>query len=152
MARVRDEKTASRAAETESALEPEKSLSGAGPGLWAALSVNHAVFRPEETKALNVEFILINDGDRVLDPRIADSRIIIDGKELADSGFILSNGPRDARFDALPPGEILRFAYALGKYFEEPGVYRVSWQGVGFRSPEVVLRVLPNPTGSTGAH
>ena len=97
--------------------------------LWAALSVNHPVFRQAETKALNIEFTLVNDGDAVLDPKIGDSKIIINGKELADSGFILSNGPRDARFDALPPGDHLRFGYALGDHFLEPGVYRVSWRG-----------------------
>src|SRR5690349_13408949 len=56
-------RTDSRATKTDTPLEPEKSLSGAGPGLWAALAVNHAVFLPEEAKALNVEFTLINDGD-----------------------------------------------------------------------------------------
>jgi hypothetical protein len=111
-------------------------------GLWAALSVNHAVFRPEEAKDLNIEFSLINDGGEVLDPGIGDSRLIINGKELADSGFLLSNGPRDARFAALPPGGHLRFAYPLGKTFETPGVYRVSWRGAAFRSPEIVFRVL----------
>src|SRR4051794_20981157 len=54
-------RTASRATRTDTILEPDKSLSGAGPGLWAALAVNHAVFRPEEMKDLNVEFTLIND-------------------------------------------------------------------------------------------
>jgi len=152
LARVRAEGTAWNGTKTDPAVEPEKSLSGAGLGLWAALAVNHAVFRHEDTKDLNVEFTLINDGEEVLEPRIDESRIIINGRELADSRLILSHGPRDARFEVMRPGEHLQFVYALGKYFEEPGIYRISWRGVSFRSPEVVFRVLPNKTGSTGAH
>ena len=112
-------------------------------GLWAALGVNHAVFRRGEAKGLNVEFTLVNDGEAIIDPKIGESRIVVNGEELADSGLILGNGPRDARFAALPPGEHLRFGYALGDHFQEPGVYRVSWRGANFRSPEVVFRVLP---------
>jgi hypothetical protein len=91
---------------------------------------------------LIVEFTLVNDGEATIDPKIGASRIVVNGTELEDSGLILGNGPRDARFDALPPGDNLRFVYALGDHFKEPGVYRVSWQGASFRSPEVEFRVL----------
>jgi hypothetical protein len=111
-------------------------------GLWAALGVNHAVFRRGEEAGLSVEFTLVNDGEATIDPKIGESRIVVNGEELADSGLILGNGPRDARFAALPPGEHLRFGYALGEHFKEPGIYRVSWRGANFRSPEVVFRVL----------
>ena len=112
-------------------------------GLWAALGVNHVVFHLGEMEGLNVEFTLVNDGEVTMDPKIGESRIVVNGKELADSGLILGNGPRDARFAALPPGQCLRFSYSLGDYFKEPGIYRVSWRGANFRSPEVVFRVLP---------
>jgi hypothetical protein len=111
-------------------------------GLWAALAVNHAVFQPGETTGLMIEFTLINDGDTVLDPQVGKSRIIVNGEELPDSALVLSRGPRDAAFRALPPRATLRFGYALGKYFAGPGVYRVSWRGEDFRSPEIVFRVL----------
>jgi hypothetical protein len=91
---------------------------------------------------MTVEFTLFNDGETAVDPQIDKSRIIINGKELSVSGLILGTGPRDATFRELPPGATLQFGYALGKHFEEPGVYRVSWLGERFRSPEVVLRVL----------
>lgn len=69
---------------------------------------------------------------------------MVNGEELADSGLVLGNGPRDARSAALPPGDHLSFGYALGDHFREPGIYRVSWRGANFRSPEVVFRVLPD--------
>jgi hypothetical protein len=115
-------------------------------GLWAALGVNHVVFRRGELKGLTIEFTLVNDGEVTIDPKIVESRIVVQGKELADSALFLGNGPRDARFAALPPGEHLSFAYSLGDHFKEPGIYRVSWRGANFRSPEVVFRVLPNKT------
>jgi hypothetical protein len=111
-------------------------------GFWAALSVNHSLFRKGDVKDLAIEFTLFNDGESVLDPRIADSRILVNGEEMADSGLILANGPRDARFSALPAKDELRFVYALGDRFKEPGVYRVSWKGKSFHSPDVVFRVL----------
>lgn len=118
------------------------------PSLWAVIAVNHPVFEPSATNDLSIEFTLVNDGDKVVDPKISESRIVINGKELADSKMILGNGPRDARFEALPPGESVRFSYALGSYFQEPGIYRVSWAGPAFHSPDTVFRVLPPKTGS----
>jgi hypothetical protein len=112
-------------------------------GIWAALGVNRVVFRQSEVKGLTIEFTLVNDGEATIDPKIGESRIVVQGKELADSGLIMGNGPRDARFTALPPGEHLSFSYSLGDHFKEPGIYRVSWRGANFRSPEVVFRVLP---------
>jgi hypothetical protein len=79
----------------------------------------------------------------VIDPKIADSRITINGKELADSGLILSSIEDLTRFKALPPGESLRFDCPPGDQFKEPAIYRVSWKGVDFQSSEIVLRILP---------
>jgi hypothetical protein len=111
--------------------------------LWAGLTVSHTTFRADQTKDLRIEFTLVNDGDKVIDPKIADSRITINGKELADSGLILSSIEDVTRFKALPPGESLRFDCPLGDHFKEPAIYRVSWKGAGFRSSELVFRVLP---------
>jgi hypothetical protein len=146
VARVHAAEAEAWAMVAERAAHPEVGPPAAGGkrGVWAALSVNHAAFRQGEIKNLAIEFTLVNDGDTVVDSKIADSRIVVNGKDLADSGFILGNGPRDARFNALPPGDRLRFSYALGEQFPEPGVYQVSWRGKQFRSPEVVIRVLPD--------
>jgi hypothetical protein len=114
---------------------------GAVSGLWAAIGVNHTAFRPGETKDLFIEFTLINDGATNIDPKIVDSRVVINGKDLEDSARLLGSEPRDP----LPPGERLRFGFALGEHFQRPGVYRVSWRGEQFRSPEVAIRVLPEP-------
>ena len=112
--------------------------------LWAGLSVNHPIFKAGQTKDLRIEFTLVNDGDKPIDPKIADSRIVINGKELADSGLILSSVQKGSRSEALSPGENLQFDCLLGDRFKEPGTYRVFWKGSGFQSSEIVLRVLPD--------
>jgi hypothetical protein len=112
--------------------------------LWAGLSVNHPIFRVGQTKDLRIEFALVNDGDKVIDANIPESHIIINGKELDDSALILSSVPKEARSRALSPGESLQFDCLLGDHFKEPGVYRISWKGAGFHSPEIVLRILPD--------
>ena len=56
---------------------------------------------------------------------------------------IVRRGLRDGRWNALPPGDSLIFGKDLGKYFEEPGIYRLSWKGMTFEAPEIVFRVLP---------
>jgi hypothetical protein len=111
--------------------------------LWAGLTVNHPNFRAGQTKDLRIEFTLVNDGDKVIDPKIPKSRIVINGKELGDSGLILSRVQMDDRFKASPPGQSLQFDCLLGDQFKESDIYRVSWKGAGFRSQDIVLRILP---------
>jgi hypothetical protein len=115
-----------------------------GKKLWAAISVNQPLFREgHDTNLLQINFALLNEGDRVVDPKIPGyPRLIVNGKEL-DLSSVPGVGPRDERFKALPPGDFLLFGYALGAHFDRAGVYKVYWQGEGFRSPEIVFRVLP---------
>jgi hypothetical protein len=111
--------------------------------LWAGLSVNHPIFKAGRTKDLRIEFTLVNDSDKVIDPKIPESRIVINGKELSDPGLILGSAQLGARFKALSPGESLQFDCPLGDQFKEPAIYQVSWNGAGFQSPVIVLRILP---------
>jgi hypothetical protein len=115
----------------------------AASGLSAALNVNHSVFTFDDVKDLVVEFTIVNDGPQTIDPGIAGSRLIINGKEIEDSGLLLGNGPRDARFTALPPGDLIRFTTRLGDQFQVPGTYHISWRGSQFRTLEIPIRVLP---------
>lgn len=112
-------------------------------GLRASISINEPTFRDRDTSQLMIFFALVNDGPRAIAPGIESSRIMVNGKELADSALIFGNGPRGAHWDSLPPGENILFGKGLGRYFETPGVYRVSWRGENYQSPEIVFRVLP---------
>jgi hypothetical protein len=111
--------------------------------LWAGLSINHPIFKVGQTNDLRIEFTLVNDGTKVIDPKIPESRVVINGKELNDSGSILSSVPKEARSQALSPAGSLHFNCLLGDQFKQPGIYRVSWKGAGFQSSEIVIRILP---------
>lgn len=113
------------------------------PKLWASVSVSRPLFHAGWTKELLVHFTLVNDGSKTIDPKVESSKIIINGDEVRDSGFIFGNGPRDKRWRALPSGDSLEFTYALESYFKQPGIYRVSWKGENFETPTIVFRVMP---------
>lgn len=110
---------------------------------WAGMSVNQPLFRAgQNTNLLQFNFALINESDKVVDPKIPGyPRLVVNGKEL-DLSLIPGVGLRDARFKALPPGDNLQFGMAAGQFFEKPGVYRVYWQGEEYRSNEVVFQVI----------
>jgi hypothetical protein len=107
--------------------------------LWAALSINHAVVKAGKAKELRFGFSLVNDSERVIDPRIADSQIVINCKGLTEPGSVFG---KDAPFKALAPGESVQFDLPPGEHFKEPGTYRVFWKGTAFQSSEIVLRIL----------
>jgi hypothetical protein len=122
---------------------PKKDAPKVEGNLWAAISVNRPIIDGEmmSQDPFMIHFGLVNDGDKAVDPEIESSQLFVNGKELKDWSFIIGNGPRDDRWKALPPGDHLSFGYALGKHFEKPGAYRVSWKGKNFESPEIVFRV-----------
>jgi hypothetical protein len=116
--------------------QPEKKL-------WAAISVSHPILELGSTgDRFRITFALVNDGDKVVDLEILSSQLLVNGEELKDWPMIVSNGPRDERWGALPAEDDLVFSYALGDYFKAAGIYRVSWKGKGFQTTEVVFRVL----------
>jgi hypothetical protein len=114
------------------------------PKLWAAISVSDPLFEEGWTKELMIHFTLVNDGTTTIDPKVGTWKLVVNGEESADSGFIFGNGIRDTRWEALPTGDKLRFTYALEQYFKKPGIYRVSWKGDGFEALPIEFRVMPN--------
>jgi hypothetical protein len=133
------------AAVTTPAAGIPKDAAPAQPKPWAAITVSTPVrdlddFAPAP---FVVSFGLVNDGDKPFDPEVRSSRLLVNGKELEGWPGDTA-GPRDARWNSLPPKDGLRFGTDLGKYFEQPGVYKVVWKGKGFESPPVVFRVMPH--------
>jgi len=129
-----------------------------GTKLWAAVSVSDTLlnwgdlaWKTELRPPFMIRFYMVNDGDKVVDPKIESSQLFINGKECKgkdapyglDWPFIVVNGPQNNRRNALPPGDYLSFGYAMGDSFKQPGSYRIKWKGEGFEAPEVVFRVMP---------
>src|SRR5580704_16277902 len=77
-----------------------------------------------------VAFHLLNDSETAQNTAPESWKIVIDGKELNDSDWILSNGPGPVGgYGTLAAGATFDFGKALpvAKYFPETKKYRVSW-------------------------
>jgi hypothetical protein len=111
--------------------------------LWAAMTVQQPVIPKSRINDLTITFAIVNDGDLTVNPGVAASHLFINGVELKQWAFISSNGPKGSFNTALPPKRTLLFGYALGMYFQKPGVYTVGWQGDNFTAPDITFRVLP---------
>ena len=113
--------------------------------LWAGIGVRQPLFRVHETEKLSVSFIVVNDMQTEVNPRIESSHLFINGREPTDWAIVIGNGLRSSYFRALPTGEVLSFSYELGpRYFSKPGIYTLRWQSADFRSSPVTFRVLPD--------
>jgi hypothetical protein len=111
--------------------------------LWAGISVPQSVMPSPLPKTFMVQFNVVNDGTKTVNPKIESSHLLINGKEPKDWNFIINNGLRGLYFYALPPGKTLVFGMGLKRYFEKPGIYKVRWEGENFKSSEITFRVVP---------
>jgi hypothetical protein len=112
--------------------------------LWAGLSTSRPIHgRGTGPEHFMIHFDMVNDSDKIVRPEANATQLLVNGEELKDWSFIASNGPRDDRWDALPPGEQLAFSISMGDRFTKPGVYTVVWKGKDFQAREVEFRILP---------
>jgi hypothetical protein len=111
--------------------------------LWGGMSLNNCLLEQRMLPTFMVHFALVNDGNESLDPDVKSWKIMINGTELIDSGWIFGNGPRGDNWEHLSPGQSIVFGKALGEYFAKPGLYSLVWKGSRFESAPVVFRVQP---------
>jgi hypothetical protein len=122
--------------------------------VWATISARWPIERQgKATKPIPVYFGLMSDGERSLAAKIKSSKLFINGKAYKDWPNIVSDvgytgaGSRVHRFDTLRPDEGIVFGHNFEDAFSNPGIYRVQWEGDGFRSPEIMFRVVPKKEG-----
>ena len=97
-----------------------------------------------EEPSVMVAFLLLNDSETAQSTAPESWTILIDGKELSDSGWIFGNGPEPSGgYGTLAAGATFDFGKALpiAKYFPERREYRISWKGRYFQSPTVTVRI-----------
>lgn len=93
-----------------------------------------------------LNFVLLNDGDTIVNSTAEGWKIVIDGKELSDSDWIFGNGPMPTGgYGNLNPGDSYELGKGLeiSKYFPEERLYQVSWKGKGFQSSTIPIRITP---------
>lgn len=110
--------------------------------LWAAVSASQPIYTRDQAEHLQLNFALVNDGDKAIDPKGNSWRLNINGKDLPDSEFIFLNGPRPWGWDSLRPGQSLAFGISLGERMLQPGIYRIIWKGRDFETVPLILRVV----------
>lgn len=119
--------------------------SGAAKKIWVDVVPLQAIYQMDELKKVQINFALVNDGPLPIDPRIESSTLLINGVPYEGAGTMFSNGPRDARWHKLQPGDSLQFGYGFewSPLFKSPGIYRVQWMGEGFQSRIMEFRIVP---------
>ena len=117
---------------------PQGSCIGLHAGITAELTQGYS------EPSVMVAFHLSNDSEAAQSTAPASWKIVIDGKELSDSGWIFGNGPGPAAgYGMLAAGATFDFGKALPvvNYFPEAREYRISWKGRDFQSPTVTVRI-----------
>jgi len=87
-------------------------------------------------------FHLTNGSNHSIDSAPGTWTLVIDGKDVADSGMIFGNGPAPiGGFGTLKPGAAYEFEKGLPlvQYFPENRDYKVLWRGSQFRSNRVTV-------------
>jgi hypothetical protein len=115
--------------------------------LWSAASIMPPVFDPYtfNIKCPEIHLGLVNDGTQVLGSGLRESVLIVNGQPLRSEKWDseLKHCLRGDKWEKLQPGDHTVVVCSLHGMFKEPGVYRVSWKGKNFQSPEALLRIIP---------
>jgi hypothetical protein len=120
---------------------PQESCRGLHAGIRAQIMGPNI-----ETPNVALSFILLNDSEAPVDVEAGSWRIVVDGTELKDSGFLFGNGPHpEGGYRVLKPGESYEFGKALSivDYFLPNGEHKVSWRGAGFASSTISVTITP---------
>ena len=134
-------------------LFPSAILSQCNPGLHAGIRATFVPSREGLTQEpyVMVLLVLLNDSDKPIDVQAASWKIVINGTELKDSGFIFGNGPMPVDgYTSLKPGDNYELGKGLpiSKYFIDPGDYTISWKAEGFQSSTITVTVPPSGNSS----
>jgi hypothetical protein len=129
-------------------LQTEKEVEQRCSGLHAGIRAELVRSDPNYSRPafVMVSFILLNDGEFPINSVNGGWQIVIDGKELSDSGFIFGNGPQpDGGWGILKPGESYDFGKELeiSRYFPKLGEHTLSWKGQLFQSSTIKIKITP---------
>jgi hypothetical protein len=122
----------------------EQSCSGLHAGIRAQLVRDDP--NGSRPAFVNVSLILLNDGQSPINSTAGGWQIVIDGKELSDSSYLVGNGMQpEGGYNTLNPGEWYELGKKLeiSKYFHGLGQHTVSWKGQQFQSSTITVNITP---------
>jgi hypothetical protein len=115
--------------------------------LWAVASIVPPVLVRDTSTIRRTQLFLelVNDGTQTVETGTWESVLVVDGQPLRSRNWsmALRTGLISGTWLELPPGEPAGIVRPLHGIITDPGIYRVSWKGKDFQSPEVVFRILP---------
>ena len=78
-----------------------------------------------ERKRFKISLAATNEGDEVVDPRLHEARLFVNGEESKAWSLAIGNGKREAKWFALTPGETVSMTWSsLGEsLLTGPGVF-----------------------------
>jgi hypothetical protein len=115
--------------------------------LWAAVSIIPPVLIRDTSpiERSQIHLYLMNDGAHTIVTGADDSVLVVNGQPLWSWNWTsaLRSGLRSGTWMNLPPGKHTGIVRSLHTVITEPGIYRASWKGQNFQSPEIVYRIMP---------
>jgi hypothetical protein len=97
----------------------DRQREGERVALWAAMSVSQPIFYGREADALQMSFGIFNDRALPVNPRVESSHVLINGVELKDWRFIVTNGPHTSSFST---------SYAIDIDCSPPETFASRWK------------------------
>jgi hypothetical protein len=119
-------------------------------GLSATLEFSPSTFREGAVGTASLQFKVVNLSDRDVDTKPSSWRIIVDSIPfsiaLRKTVILSSGGPQPfGGLGTLHPAQSYEFSrmFDLADYVRKPGTYAVWWEGDGFHSPWVKVKIEP---------
>ena len=100
-----------------------------------------------ERKHFKISLAAINQGREIIDPQLHRVKLLVNGKESKVWSLAISNGKREAKWSALPPGETVSMTWSsMGEsLLTGPGVFTLALRFADMQLAPIQVRVLVPP-------
>ncbi len=96
------------------------------PTLEIKLVAEPTTLAMADRASFKVGFEATNRGAAAVDPQLHDAVLTANGARVYAWDLAIQNGPRDASWTGLPPGQSIAMSWPLGEaMFEQPGTYEL---------------------------
>lgn len=97
-----------------------------------------------DIEAFKISISATNQGDETIDPELHRARLSVNGQDSIDWSLTISNGRREEKWFALPPGETVSMEWSsMGQFlFPTPGEYALELHYGGRVLPAVEVYVF----------
>ena len=125
--------------------QPEaKPITHKPPGLEVVLEGSPLQLTMATRKDFKIKFVVTNHGETVVDPKLHESDLTINGASSIQWGAATGNGAMDDEWDALPPQHVVSREYVFGEHlFLAPGDFTLVLHVDDLESAPLHVHVAP---------